>query len=258
VNPVTAQAPTVFVTGASSGFGAAIARRYAAEGSRVVAAARRVDRVDALAAELGERVLPVALDVRDADAVRRTVADLPAEFADIDVLVNNAGLALGLEPAHRADPDDWDQMLDTNCRGLVHCTHAVLPGMVARGRGHVVNLGSVAASYPYPGGNVYGATKAFVRQFSLNLRSDLHGTGVRVTCVEPGMCEGTEFSLVRFRGDAERARDVYAGLRALSAEDIAESVYWVTAQPDHVNVNLIELMPVAQSFAPFQVHRDPA
>ena len=201
-------------------------------------------------------MLPVALYVRDAEAVRRAVADLPAEFADIDVRVNNAGLALGLEPAHRADLDEWDQMLDTNCRGLVHCTHAVLPGMVARGRGHVVNLGSVAARYPYPGGNVYGATKAFVRQFSLNLRSDLHGTGVRVSCVEPGMCEGTEFSLVRFRGDAERAEGGYAGLRALSAEDIAESVYWVTAQPDHVNVNLIELMPVAQSFAPFQVHRD--
>jgi 3-hydroxy acid dehydrogenase / malonic semialdehyde reductase len=253
---MTAQAPTVFVTGASRGFGAAITRRYAADGARVVAAARRVDLVDALAAELGERVLPVALDVRDADAVRRAIADLPAPFAEIDVLVNNAGLALGLEPAQRAELDDWDQMLDTNCRGLVHCTHAVLPGMVARGRGHVVNIGSVAARYPYPGGNVYGATKAFVRQFSLNLRSDLHGTGVRVTCVEPGMCEGTEFSLVRFRGDADRAGQVYAGLQALTAEDIAESVHWVTAQPDHVNVNLIELMPVAQSFAPFQVHRD--
>jgi 3-hydroxy acid dehydrogenase / malonic semialdehyde reductase len=208
-----------------------------------------------LAAAAGGRVLPIVLDVRDGDAVRRAVADLPDEYARIDVLVNNAGLAKGLEPAHRTDLADWDEMLDTNCRGLVHCTHAVLPGMVERGRGHVVNLGSVAATYPYPGGNVYGATKAFVRQFSLNLRSDLHGTGVKVTCIEPGMCEGTEFSLVRFRGDAERAGAVYSGLQALTAEDIAESVHWATTQPDHVNVNVIELMPVAQSFAPFQVHR---
>jgi 3-hydroxy acid dehydrogenase / malonic semialdehyde reductase len=254
---VATQDRTVFVTGASSGFGAAITRRYAAEGARVVAAARRVDRIEELAAATGGRVLPVALDVRDGDAVRRAVADLPDEYARIDVLVNNAGLAKGLEPAHRADPADWDEMIDTNCRGLVHCTHAVLPGMVERGRGHVVNLGSVAATYPYPGGNVYGGTKAFVRQFSLNLRSDLHGTGVKVTCIEPGMCEGTEFSVVRFRGDAERAGAVYSGLQALTADDIAESVHWVTSQPDHVNVNVIELMPVAQSFAPFQVHRDP-
>ena len=246
---------TVFVTGASSGFGAAIARRYAADGARVIAAARRVDRIEELAAAAGGRVLPVALDMRDGDAVRQAVADLPDEYARIDVLVNNAGLAKGLEPAHRTDLADWDEMIETNCRGLVHCTHAVLPGMVERGRGHVVNLGSVAATYPYPGGNVYGATKAFVRQFSLNLRSDLHGTGVKVTCVEPGMCEGTEFSLVRFGGDAERAGAVYAGMQALTADDIAESVHWVTSQPDHVNVNVIELMPVAQSFAPFQVHR---
>ena len=238
--------PAVFVTGASSGFGAAITRRFAADGATVYGAARRADRVPD-----GERIHPVALDVRDADAVRETVGGLPP----IDVLVNNAGLAKGLEPAHRTDLADWDEMLDTNCRGLVHCTHAVLPGMVERGRGHVVNLGSVAATYPYPGGNVYGATKAFVRQFSLNLRSDLHGTGVKVTCIEPGMCEGTEFSLVRFRGDAERAGAVYSGLQALTAEDIAESVHWATTQPDHVNVNVIELMPVAQSFAPFQVHR---
>jgi 3-hydroxy acid dehydrogenase/malonic semialdehyde reductase len=254
---VATQDRTVFVTGASSGFGAAIARRYAAEGARVVAAARRVDRIEELAATTDGRVLPVALDLRDGDAVRRAVDGLPDEYARIDVLVNNAGLAKGLEPAHRTDLADWDEMIDTNCRGLVHCTHAVLPGMVERGRGHVVNLGSVAATYPYPGGNVYGATKAFVRQFSLNLRSDLHGTGVKVTCIEPGMCEGTEFSLVRFRGDAERAGAVYSGMQALTADDIAESVHWVTTQPDHVNVNVIELMPVAQSFAPFQVHRAP-
>ncbi|ROT31282.1 SDR family NAD(P)-dependent oxidoreductase [Micromonospora sp. HM5-17] len=244
---------TVFVTGASSGFGAAIARRFAAAGARVVACARRADRL----AALGSDVLPLVLDVRDRAAVAAAIEALPPSHADIDILVNNAGLARGLEPAHRADLDDWERMLDTNCRGLIYCTHAVLPGMVARGRGHVVNIGSTAATYPYPGGNVYGATKAFVRQFSLNLRSDLHGTGVRVTCIEPGMVGGTEFSVVRFGGDAERAAQVYAGMEPLTADDVAEAVYWSVAQPPHVNVNTIELMPVAQSFAPFQVDRRP-
>lgn len=236
----------IVVTGASSGFGAAITRRFAATGATVVAAARRVDRIP-----VADNVTPVALDVRDPDAVRETLGGLA-----VDVLVNNAGLAKGLEPAQQANLADWDQMLDTNCRGLVHCTRAVLPGMVERGRGHVVNIGSTAASYPYPGGNVYGATKAFVRQFSLNLRSDLHGTGVRVTCVEPGLCEGTEFSLVRFDGDRDRVAALYDGVDALTADDIAETVHWVTTQPAHVNVNTIELMPVAQSFAPFQIDRD--
>jgi 3-hydroxy acid dehydrogenase / malonic semialdehyde reductase len=243
---------TVLVTGASSGFGAAIARRFATEGDRVIAAARRIDRLDELAAS-HPGVVPVQLDVRDRDAVLRTIDELPDE---IDVLVNNAGLALGLEPAPRADLDDWDRMIDTNCKGLVYCTRAVLPGMVERRRGHIVNLGSVAGSYPYPGGNAYGATKAFVHQFSLNLRSDLHGTGVRVTSVEPGMSE-TEFSLVRFGGDAEKAEAVYQGMQPLTADDIAESVYWATTQPPHVNVNRIELMATAQSFAAFQVHREP-
>ena len=235
----------VVVTGASSGFGAAIARRFAAEGAEVVAAARRVDRIPR-----DHGIRPLELDVRDADAVHEALAGLP-----IDVLVNNAGLAKGLEAAQRADLADWDQMLDTNCRGLVHCTRAALPGMVERGRGHVVNLGSIAGTYPYPGGNVYGATKAFVRQFSLNLRADLHGTGLRVTCVEPGMCEGTEFSVVRFGGDTDRASAVYSGLQALTADDIANTVHWVTAQPAHVNVNTVELMPVAQSFGPLPVDR---
>ena len=246
---------TVFVTGASSGFGAAVARRFAADGARVVVAARRVDRVKELASELGPRVLPLALDVRDRPAVAAAVEGLPEEFKAIDVLVNNAGLALGLGPAQDADLDDWDQMIDTNCKGLVYCTRAILPGMVARGRGHVINIGSIAGTYPYPGGNVYGATKAFVHQFSLNLRSDVHGTGVRVTCIEPGMCGGTEFSEVRFAGDRAKAQAVYAGMQPLTADDIAEAVCWATAQPAHVNVNVIELMPVAQSFAPFQVHR---
>jgi 3-hydroxy acid dehydrogenase / malonic semialdehyde reductase len=244
---------TILVTGASSGFGAAVARRFATGGDRVVAAARRVDKLAQLAAD-HPGVLPLHLDVRDRAAVDQAITGLPDEFAEIDVLVNNAGLALGLEPAHQADLDDWQQMVDTNCSGLVYCTRAVLPGMVERGRGHVVNLGSVAGTYPYPGGNVYGATKAFVHQFSLNLRSDLHGTGVRVTSIEPGMSD-TEFSVVRF-GDESKARTVYQGMQPLTADDVAESVHWATTRPPHVNVNRIELMPVAQSFAPFQVHRE--
>ena len=192
---------TVFVTGASTGFGEAIARRFAADGARVVISARRAGRIADLATELGGGVLPVTLDVRDREAVAALVAGLPPEFAEIDVLVNNAGLALGLEPAYKADLDDWDAMVDTNCKGVTYCTRAILPGMVKRRRGHVINLGSIAGTYPYPGGNVYGATKAFVHQFSLDLRSDLHGTGVRVTSVEPGLSGGTEFSVVRFGGD---------------------------------------------------------
>jgi 3-hydroxy acid dehydrogenase/malonic semialdehyde reductase len=246
---------TVFVTGASSGYGEAVARRFAAAGTRVIAAARRLDRVEALAAELGPRVLPLRLDVRDRDGIEAAVAGLPAEFAEVDLLVNNAGGALGLEPAQAADLDDWETMLDTNCKGLVFVTRFLLPGMVERRRGHIVNLGSVAGTYPYPGGNVYGASKAFVHQFSLNLRSDLHGTGVRVTCVEPGLSGGTEFSTVRFHGDAERAAGVYAGTEPLTADDVAEAVHWASCQPAHVNVNVIELMPVAQSFGALQIHR---
>ena len=245
----------VFVTGASSGFGAAVTRRFAAAGARIVAAARRADRLKDLAAELGPRLLPVTLDVRDRTAVNDTVAALPPDFAAVDVLVNNAGLALGLGPAQEADLDEWDQMIDTNCKGLVYCTRAILPGMVARRRGHVINLGSVAGTYPYPGGNVYGGTKAFVHQFSLDLRSDVHGTGVRVTCVEPGMAD-TEFSTVRFSGDQSKADAVYAGMQPMTADDIAEAIYWAAAMPQHVNVNVIELMATAQSFAPFQVARD--
>jgi 3-hydroxy acid dehydrogenase / malonic semialdehyde reductase len=249
------QPDTVFITGASSGFGAAVARRFAGAGARVIAAARRADRLKDLAAELGPRILPVTLDVRDRAAVADVVDGLPEEFARIDVLVNNAGLALGLGPAQDADLDEWDQMIDTNCKGLVYCTRAILPGMVARRRGHVISLGSVAGTYPYPGGNVYGGTKAFVHQFSLALRSDVHGTGVRVTCVEPGMAD-TEFSTVRFSGDKAKADAVYAGMQPMTADDIAESIYWAATMPQHVNVNVIELMATAQSFAPFQVTRD--
>ena len=245
---------TVFVTGASVGFGEAITRRYVAEGARVFATARRIDRLNALADELGDQVVPIELDVTDRAAVDRVAAEVTADAA-VDVLVNNAGLALGLEPAQAADVDEWERMIDTNCTGLVYCTRALLPGMVERGRGHVVNLGSVAGVYPYPGGNVYGATKAFVHQFSLNLRADLYGTGVRVTCLEPGMASGTEFSVVRFGGDAERAADVYAGTEPLQPEDVADAVVWVTSQPQRVNVNLVEMMATVQAFAPFRVYR---
>ena len=247
---------TVFVTGASAGFGEAIARRFAADGARVVISARRAGRIADLATELGGGVLPVTLNVRDREAVAALVAGLPPEFAEIDVLVNNAGLALGLEPAYKADLDDWDAMVDTNCKGVTYCTRAILPGMVERRRGHVINLGSIAGTYPYPGGNVYGATKAFVHQFSLDLRSDLHGTGVRVTSVEPGLSGGTEFSVVRFGGDQARAGQVYHGVHPLEAGDVAEAVYWAASLPPHVNINVIEMMPVAQSFGPLAVARE--
>jgi 3-hydroxy acid dehydrogenase/malonic semialdehyde reductase len=247
---------TVVVTGASAGFGEAIARRFAADGARVVVSARRSDRITELAKELGHDVLPLTLDVRDRAAVADAVSGLPPEFAAIDVLVNNAGLALGLEPAYEASLDDWDAMIDTNCKGLAYCTRAVLPGMVQRGHGHVINLGSIAGTYPYPGGNVYGATKAFVHQFSLDLRSDLQGTGVRVTSVEPGLSGGTEFSVVRFGGDQAKAGQVYEGVHPLEAGDVAEAVHWAASLPSHVNINVIEMMPVAQSFGPLAVARE--
>ncbi len=244
---------TVLVTGATSGFGEATAERLARDGARLVVVGRRGDRLSALAARLGVPVHAAEVDVRDRAALEALVASLPPEFAAVDVLVNNAGLALGLEPAPRADLDEWERMIDTNTRGLTILTRLLLPGMVERGRGHVVNVGSVAGTYPYPGGNVYGATKAFVHQYSLNLRADLVGTGVRVTCVEPGMAE-TEFSLVRLQ-DAERARAVYQGMQPLTAADVADAIHWAVTRPPHVNVNVIELMPEAQAFSPFTVKR---
>jgi 3-hydroxy acid dehydrogenase / malonic semialdehyde reductase len=250
------QSRVVVVTGASAGFGEAFVRRFVREGWRVVATARRLDRLEALAAELGEAVLPLQLDLQDADSIAPVLASLPGPFAEVGVLVNNAGLALGLDPIQSGDPGDWDTVLDVNCRGLVRVTRALLPGMVERRRGHVINIGSVAATYPYAGGAIYGGSKAFVHQFSLCLRSDLHGTGVRVTCIEPGLVGGTEFSQVRFRGDLERAASVYCGVEALGPDDIAETVWWTAALPPHVNVNLLEVMPVAQSFAGFQIARD--
>ncbi len=246
---------TVMVTGATAGFGEATTRRFVAEGHKVIATGRRRERLDALAKELGDTVHPLRLDVTDRGAVEKAVAGLPSGFAAIDVLVNNAGLALGLEGGQDADLDDWDTMIDTNCRGLVTCTRAVLPGMVERDRGHIFNLGSVAGTYPYPGGNVYCATKAFVHQFSLALRSDLLGHNVRVTCVEPGLAE-TEFSLVRFKGDAASAKKPYQGLQPLTGEDVADTIYYVATLPRHVNINTVEMMPVMQAFSPFAFKRD--
>ncbi len=246
----------VLVTGASAGFGAAIVRRFARDGARVIAAARRRKRLDALRSELGDAVLPLELDVRDRDAVVKAVVSLPPALAEIDVLVNNAGLAVGLEPAQAAQLDDWDAMVDTNVKGVMYVTRAVLPGMVARNRGHVVNLGSIAGEFPYPGGNVYGATKAFVHQFSLNLRADLLGTRIRVTDIEPGLAGGTEFSQVRFKGDVQKADAVYAGTTPVSADDVADAIHWVATRPPHVNVNALQMMPVSQAFGPLAVKRD--
>jgi 3-hydroxy acid dehydrogenase / malonic semialdehyde reductase len=246
----------VLITGASAGFGASIARVLAAKGHRIIAAGRRADRLQALAQEIGpEKVLPLVLDVTDRAAVAEAIATLPPEWADIDVLVNNAGLARGLSPAQQANLDDWETMIDTNIKGLTYVTRAVLPGMVARDRGHVVNMGSVAGNWAYPGGNVYGATKAFVRNFSLNLRSDLWGTKVRVTNVEPGLVSGTEFSTVRFDGDQAKAANVYANTTPLTSEDVAETVRWVVTLPAHFNVNTIEIMPVVQAFAGLKVFK---
>lgn len=248
------QSSVVFITGASSGFGMAAARRFAASGRRVVLCARRGDRLAALAGELGDSALPLTLDVTCRDAVPRAISGLPAGFSEIDVLVNSAGGALGMEPAHEASLDDWEAMVDTNILGLLHVTRAILPGMVRRDRGHIINLGSVAGTYPYPGGNVYGASKAFVEQFSLNLRADLAGRRIRVTNIEPGMAE-TEFSLVRFKGDEARAKAAYRGFTPLSAEDVAEAIVWCATLPEHVNVNRLELMSVMQSFAGFSITR---
>jgi len=242
------------VTGATSGFGAACVDALVGAGARVVAAGRRAERLRALAARHGARVHPLPLDVRDRRAVEAALGALPPGFAEVDVLVNSAGLALGLEAAPRASLDEWQQMIETNCLGLVVATRVLLPGMVARDRGHVVNLGSIAGTYPYPGGNVYGATKAFVHQFTLNLKADLVGTHVRVTNIEPGMAE-TEFSVVRFGGDASRASKVYEGMQPLTPADIAETVLWCVTRPPHMNVNTIELMPNAQAFAAFAVKR---
>jgi NADP-dependent 3-hydroxy acid dehydrogenase YdfG len=246
----------ILVTGATSGFGAQIARTFVANGHRVIAAGRRIERLQDLAKELGAALLPVALDVTSQASIDSALAGLPDAWRAIDVLVNNAGLALGTEPAQSASLDDWNTMIATNCTGLVSMTRAILPAMVARGSGTVINLGSVAGTYPYPGGNVYGATKAFVDQFTLNLRADLVGTGVRATNIAPGMCGGTEFSNVRYKGDDAAAAKVYEGTVPLSATDIADTAYWIATLPAHININYIEMMPTCQGFSAFNVKRN--
>jgi 3-hydroxy acid dehydrogenase/malonic semialdehyde reductase len=246
---------TILVTGATAGFGAAMTRRFVRDGNRVIAAGRRTDRLHELSNELGTAVLPLALDVTDSAAVATLPDSLPAGWREVDVLVNNAGLALGLDPAHKSSVADWDRMVAVNVSAVLHMTHALLPGMVARNRGHVINLSSTAATHPYPGGHVYGASKAFVTQFSLNLRADLVGTGVRVTDLEPGLVGGTEFSVNRFGGDTKRADAVYAGTVPLSADDIAEAAAWVINLPAHMNINRMEIMPTCQAPGPLQIKR---
>ena len=246
---------TAFITGATSGFGAAAAKRFVAAGWRIVATGRRVERLQALASELGaDNVHIAAFDIRDHAAMATAIDALPDGFRDIDLLLNNAGLAQGTLPAQRANLDDWRTMIDTNITALVALTHALLPTLIAR-RGAIINISSTAATYPYTGGNAYGGSKAFVSQFSLGLRADLHGTGVRVTALEPGMAE-TEFTLVRTHGDQGASDALYKGAQPMTAEDIAGTIYWIATLPPHLNVNRLEMMPTSQSFAGFQIARE--
>lgn len=244
------------VTGASAGFGTAIVERLIADGYKVVGAARRFEKLQELAKRLGEDFYPLEMDVTDRSSVDRALASLPTSFEPISLLVNNAGLALGLDKAYEADFEDWLTMIETNVIGLAYVTRKLLPDMVKRNHGLIINLGSTAGTVPYPGANVYGSTKAFVKQFSLNLRADLAGTRIRVSNIEPGLCEGTEFSNVRFKGDDERAEKLYEGAHAIQPKDIAETVSWIASQPEHVNINRIEIMPTSQTFGAQPVYRD--
>ncbi|OBX19863.1 NADP-dependent 3-hydroxy acid dehydrogenase [Erythrobacter sp. QSSC1-22B] len=244
------------VTGATAGIGEATVRALVAGGWRCIATGRRAERLQALVDELGaDKVHPAAFDVTDEAARDAALDALPEAFAGIELLVNNAGLALGTSPAQESDLAQWKTMIATNVTALVSLTHKLLPGLIAR-KGAVINLSSVAANYPYPGGNVYGGTKAFVSQFTLGLRSDLHGTGVRVTAIEPGMVE-TEFTLVRTGGNQDAHEKLYGGAQPMTAADIAETVRWVAELPPHLNINTLELMPVSQSYAGFRIAREP-
>ncbi len=245
----------IFITGATAGFGAAMVKRFISSGHKVIATGRRADRLEKMKALYGANLYTLELDIQDKAKVANAIDSLPAEWSDIDVLVNNAGLALGTNLAQNSAIEDWETMVQTNINGLLYCTQKILPKMVKRNKGQIINLGSVAGEFPYSGGNVYGATKAFVHQFSMNLRSDLLGTNVRVTNVEPGMCQ-TEFSEVRYSGDKDKADAVYKGIHALSADDIAETIEWIVSRPAHVNINNISLMPVQQAFGGFAVHRN--
>ena len=245
----------VLITGASSGFGEEMARKFVRHGHRVIAAARRADRLSRLQRELGVELLPVTLDVTDKASITQALTGLPESWKPIDVLINNAGLALGTEPAHLASLDEWETMIDTNNKGLVSMTRALLPDMVARKSGLIINIGSVAGLTAYPGGNVYGATKAFVYQFTRNLCADLLGTGVRASNIAPGLSGGTEFSNVRYRGNDDAAAKVYQGTMPLTAEDVAESAYWIATLPPHVNIVNMEMLPNCQGYAGFNVKR---
>lgn len=247
---------TVLITGASAGFGTAMAEQFIAKGYRVIGAARRYEKLVAMRERLGDAFYPLAMDMTDLATIDKALDALPEQWQTIDILVNNAGLALGLDKAYEANFADWQQMIMTNIVGLTYLTRQVLPQMVNRQSGLVINIGSTAGTYPYPGGNVYGATKAFVKQFSLELRADLAGTKVRVTNIEPGLCEGTEFSNVRFKGDDDRAAKLYEGANSIQPMDIANTVLWVAEQPQHVNINRIEIMPTSQSFGPQPVDRE--
>ncbi|MBN9669205.1 SDR family NAD(P)-dependent oxidoreductase [Roseibium aggregatum] len=245
---------TILVTGATSGFGRATARHFVENGWKVIGTGRRADRLRALRDELGASVHIAAFDIVDEAAMRAALEDVPAEFQEIDVLVNNAGLALGTASAPETKLSDWKTMIDTNVTGLVSITHHLLPKLIER-KGMIVNLSSIASTWPYPGGNVYGGTKAFLRQFSLGLRSDLHGKGVRVTSIEPGLCE-SEFTLVRTGGNREAHDALYGGANPIQPEDIASTIYWIATQPMHLNINSLEVMPVSQSWAGWQIARE--
>lgn len=247
---------TVLITGASAGFGLAMTERFIAQGYRVIGAARRLDKLEELKGKYGESFYPLVMDMTDLSSIDNALSFLQSDWQQVDILVNNAGLALGLDKAYEADFADWQTMIMTNIVGLTYLTRQLLTQMVERQSGHVINIGSTAGTYPYPGGNVYGATKAYVKQFSLELRADLVGTKVRVTNVEPGLCGGTEFSNVRFKGDNSRAQKLYEGANSIQPEDIANTVLWIAEQPQHVNINRIEIMPTSQSFGPQPVERE--
>lgn len=247
----------ILVTGVTAGFGRAIAELLISKGHTVIGTGRRQEKLDELKRQLGDNFIPLNFDVSDLPATKTAIQTLPSDVLNnLDVLVNNAGLALGLEPADKTDFADWQQMVNTNILGLIHLTHEILPLMVANNDGYIINLSSTAGSYPYFGGNVYGATKAFVTQFSLNLRADLVGKNIRVSNIEPGLCGGTEFSNIRFHGDDAKAAQVYDSVQYVTPQDIANMVAWLIEQPKHVNINRIEVMPTAQTFAGLKVVKD--
>lgn len=245
------------VTGVTAGFGKQIAINLVNQGYTVIGTGRRHDKLTELQTRLGDGFIPLCFDIADLDATKQAIASLPTDVLNnIDVLVNNAGLALGLEPAHKADFTDWQNMINVNVMGLTHLTHLILPNMVAKNAGLIINVGSTAGNNPYFGANVYGASKAFVKQFSKNLRADLYGTKVRVTNLEPGMCGDTEFSNVRYKGDDKKVATIYDGVDYVTPQDIANIVSWLVSQPEHININSMEVMPTAQTYAGLKVSRN--